>query len=737
MLRRMSRRVVSHPIALSCVLLAATAPLGCQQVQELINGKTEEKKVETPVTPPVVAPVAPVVVAPTAMPVPVPEKHAVTLDELLGLVHADSTSEFAVVRSPGSLLDLGDEAFKFYDGPVQTLVGLLGAQEVASGFAAAKAGLANARTQLASSGIDLTQGLVVTQTAAGKGSAVFVVVADKPEGVKGLLTALKLPGAEKTVCQTVAAAPGHVACADSEAVLKAYKPGDGKKRHDTAAAALPGVNLDELAVLFYSPDNGGMHMGATTPAGAGVVHIGMAAGNKDMKDVLAGLEPGPSTMLRFVQPGAGFVWARTDMVELKKQPQLAMVPPPFDAVTNGWSGELLFAGSSEPAALQLRLGLGDTKAAEAMIKAGVDAVKKMVPTTVPGLDKSKLKLDMVELKVGTETVQAAHLGLTGVEQAPTLRHLVGLGLDAWMFAAEGSLAIAFGPDAANAGKLVAQSSVDATLASLPQLLAEDLRANQVSFVVHSPLDALQGPSMRKGLDAVLKNVAMYKPDQARSALAMLAPISSGTVWMTEVNGIAVVHLAVQGVGNTTDEEGKAALAAAVAVAGGGDPAVLFGELVTKYPGSPRLAAYQARAGSNGPGVLIGSAIGGMALSGAMAFTILNNMVNPNLATELGVPPPVVEKPVEKKPDPVKTEPVKTDPVKTDPVKTDPVKTDPVKTDPEKTDPVKTDPVKTDPVKTDPVKTDPVKTDPVKTDPVKTDPKKPVRKGRDEISVPKK
>ena len=55
---------------------------------------------------------------------------------------------------------------------------------------------------------------------------------------------------------------------------------------------------------------------------------------------------------------------------------------------------------------------------------------------------------------------------------------------------------------------------------------------------------------------------------------------------------------------------KAALAAAVAVAGGGDPAALFGELVTKYPASPRLAAYQARAGSNGPGVLIGSAVGG-------------------------------------------------------------------------------------------------------------------------------
>ncbi|MBL8972644.1 MAG: hypothetical protein JNK56_18790, partial [Myxococcales bacterium] len=272
----MSRRVVSRPLALSCVLLAAAAPLACQQVQEMINGKPEEKQpVPPPVTPPVDATTPPVVVAPTAMPVPVAEKHAVTLDELLALVHADSTSEFALVRSPASLLDLGDEAFKFYDGPVQSMVALLGQQELATGFAAAKAGLADARAQLASSGIDLTRGLVVTQTGKDSASAVFLVAADKAEGVKGLLTAMKVKDADKTVCKPIAAAPGYVGCADTEAALTAYKPGDGKKRRETATAALPGVNLDELSVLFFSPDNGGMHMGAATPAGAGVVHIGM------------------------------------------------------------------------------------------------------------------------------------------------------------------------------------------------------------------------------------------------------------------------------------------------------------------------------------------------------------------------------------------------------------------------------------------------------------------------------
>ena len=675
MLRRMSSpRVVSRPIALSCVLLAAAAPLACQQVQEMINGKPEEKKPD-----PVVAvdtkTVTPPVVAPTAMPKPVPETHAVTLDEMLALVHADSTGEFVIVRNPSNLLDLGDEAFKFYDGPVQTLVGLIGAPDVASGFAAAKAGLLEARKQLETAGIDLSRGLVMTQTASGGASAVLLVSAAKADGVKGLLTGLKLPDADKMVCQAIDAAPGYVGCADSEAVLKAYKPGDGKKRRDTAAAGLPGVNLDELSLLAFSPDNGGLHVGAATPAGAGVLHIGLPADGNDIKQAMASLEPGPSTTLRFAQPGAGFLWARTDVNEMKKQsPQLGAVPPPFDGVMGAWNGEVFFGGSSDPAALELRLGLSDTKPIEAAITAGAAALKTQIPTTIPGIDTSKLSFDVVDLKIGGETVKAAHLAVTGIDAAPTLKHLVGLGLDGWVFAAEGSLAMVVGPDADNVGKMIAASSVDATLASLPHALADDLKANRVNFMMHIPVDALQGPSLRKGLDAVLKNVAQYQPDQARSALSLLAPLSSGTAWITEVGGVGVVHMAVQGIGHTADDEGRAALAAAVAVAGGGDPSALFGELVSKYPGSPRLAAYQARAGLNGPGVLVGSAVGGLALTGAIAYTIVNGAVNPNLATELGVPPPDAAKPVEAKPEEKKPEEVK--PEEKKPEETKPVETTP-------------------------------------------------------------
>ena len=52
MLRRMSfpRQVVSRTLTLSCALLGATAPLACQQVQDMVGGKTDDKKTDTPAT---------------------------------------------------------------------------------------------------------------------------------------------------------------------------------------------------------------------------------------------------------------------------------------------------------------------------------------------------------------------------------------------------------------------------------------------------------------------------------------------------------------------------------------------------------------------------------------------------------------------------------------------------------------------------------------------------------------
>ena len=241
--------------------------------------------------------------------------------------------------------------------------------------------------------------------------------------------------------------------------------------------------------------------------------------------------------------------------------------------------------------------------------------------------------------MGGGPTKALHVGLSGVAQTAVITQLVGLTPDVWVFAADGSLAIAAGVDAEKITRLVAPATADATLASLPSALADDLRAKRASFVMHMPVDALQGPSLGKALDAALKNVPGYKTEQMRGGLAMLSPLSSSTLWITEANNQTVVHMAVQGIGHTADEEGKAALAAAVAVAGGGDAAALFGALASKYPASPRLAAYQTRAGTNGPGVLAGSGVGGLVLSGAIAWTIASGFVNGDLVADANLPPP--------------------------------------------------------------------------------------------------
>ena len=740
------RRVVSRTLTLSCAVFGATAPLGCQQVQELMGG---EKPADVPVATTTPTPVAtPVPVTPPVTPTAVPIPGTATVDSLLGLVQADTTSMYAVLRQPTALLDLGDEAFKFYDGPVQQMVGMLGVPEVAAGFAIARTGLGEVRSKLTGSGVDLSRGIVITQTGGGNASTVILVSAGQADQVKGLMTALKIPDADKTVCKAIEAAPGYIGCADTEAVLSAYKPGDAAKLRKTIEARLPGVALDDLTLIGYSPDDGGVNVAMSMPPGAGVLHVGLPADSKDTKEALAVLEPGPATTLRFARPGTGFIWARTDMAEMKRRtPGLATAPPPFDAAIAVWNGEMFFGGSSDPAAMQMRLGLSDAKPAAAAIETSAKTMSARIPTTIPGMPGTKVAFETRDLTFGAETTKAAHITVTGLEQASVISHLLGLSLEAWVFAADNSLAFAVGADPAGIARLTGTPNTDATLATLPAATAEDLRAGRVSFVMHVPLDALQGPSLRKALDAALKNVSGYTPEQVRTSMALLSPLSSGTLWITEQNNSSVVHMAITGIGHTADDEGKAALAAAVTVAGGGDPAALFGDLVSKFPGSPRLAAYQARAGSTGAGVLTGSAVGGMVLTGAIVWTAIIGASNKDLATELGVPAKPVEIPKEDpktapkadppkttpKADPPKTTP-KADPPKTDPPKTDPPKTDPPKTDPPKPAPPKTDPPKTDPPKPAPPKTDPPKPAPPKTDPPKTTPPTPAP-GKAELKFP--
>ena len=604
-------RVVSRTLTLSCALLGSAAPLGCQKIQEWTGGgeKAEDKKTDAPVAVPGAVPGATQPAVAVTPPTVVPAAAA-TVDSLLALVQADSSEGYMIFRQPDGLLDLGDEIVKFYDGPVVALGAALGAAELATNFAKVKTGLVDVRSKLKDSGVDLSRGLVVTQTGPSSSSAVFLVAAAQPDSIKKLLTALNVPEQPSMVCKSIEAAPGYVGCADSDAVLAAYKPGDASKRRSAAETALPGVTLNDLQVLGFVEEGGGAHIALAMPPGLGVLHVGLPTSADEGRDVAAVLEPGPANMLRFARPGTGFVWFRTDVAEIRRRsPELGSSgQPQIDAAVAAWNGEVFFGGSSDPAAMQLRLGFDDVKAAAGAIEFGGVVGQMGAPKDIPGIPGSKITFETKELTFGAEVAKAIHIGISGVPQADMATQLLGLTPDLWVFAADSSLAIAAGVDATNVVRLTSPAGADATLASLPPALAEDLRANRVGFVMHTPVDALQGPVMSKALDAALKDVPGYKPEQVRSALAMAAPMSSGTLWITENAGQPVVHVALQGIGHTSDEEGKAALAAAVAVAAGGDPAALFGDLAAKYPSSPRLAAYQARAGTTGTGVLAASGV---------------------------------------------------------------------------------------------------------------------------------
>ncbi len=611
-------RVVSRTLTLSCALLGSAAPLGCQKIQEWTGGgeKAEDKKTDAPVAVPGAVPGATQPAVAVTPPTVVPAAAA-TVDSLLALVQADSSEGYMIFRQPEGLLDLGDEIVKFYDGPVVALGAALGAQDLATNFAKVKTGLVDVRSKLKDSGVDLSRGLVVTQTGPSSSSAVFLVAAAQPDSIKKLLTALNVPEQPSMVCKSIEAAPGYVGCADSDAVLAAYKPGDASKRRSAAETALPGVTLNDLQVLGFVEEGGGAHIALAMPPGLGVLHVSLPTSAAEGRDVAAVLEPGPANTLRFARPGAGFVWLRTDVAEIRRRsPELgASGQPQIDAAVAAWNGEVFVGGSSDPAAMQLRLGIDDVKAAAAAIEFGGVVGQMGAPKDIPGIPGSKITFETKELTFGAEVAKAIHIGISGVPQADMATQLLGLTPDLWVFAADSSLAIAAGVDATNVVRLTSPAGADATLASLPPALAEDLRANRVGLVAHTPVDALQGPVMSKALDAALKDVPGYKPEQVRSALAMAAPMSSGTMWITENAGQPVVHVALQGIGHTSDEEGKAALAAAVAVAAGGDPAALFGDLAAKYPSSPRLAAYQARAGTTGTGVLAASGVAAMMLSG--------------------------------------------------------------------------------------------------------------------------
>ncbi|MCY1070275.1 hypothetical protein OV090_36365 [Nannocystis sp. RBIL2] len=698
----MSNPRLSLPLS-TLVLLVA-----CNQVSPGGAEKAADTKAEAPAD--TKAPPAPAVAAPA------PTGPA-SVDELLGLVH-DGASSYVVFKAPDALLSLAETAAGTFEQPLTTLVGATSPDQLSrltESFALFKHGVADAKDALAKSGTDLARGIVVTSTSLSGDDTVITFSASSAEAAKGLLAALKIPDAATTECLATAGRPGYVTCAKDQPTLAAYKPGDGKAARTRLNTALPAVAIDDLALFGYVTD-GDVHFGLDKPAGGATLHI---SAPPDAKEMVTTLAPGQADLLKFAPAGTGFLWMKLDLDELKKK-GLNEVPPPFSATVGAFTGEVLFGGSADPAALQARFGFSDTSSLAPLADLAVAFGGPMIHNKpIPDVPGSKVSFKAENVSFGTDKIKALHLGASGVPQAKALADQLGLSLDAWVFPAEGTLAAVVGVDAGKVGLVKAAANNEATIAALPPALAASLRAGEVGFVTHVPLDGLQSPALLKLLDGALASLPGYSSSTARSALNVLAPLSSTTMWISEHQNAGVIHFAVQTIGNTTDEEGKAALAAAASP----DPAKAFSDLAAKYPSSPRIAAYQTRAGQGGAGALVGGSAPALLLAAGGMAAFLRPAIDAPTA-----PPVVAEVPAEEK----KVEEKKVEEKKVEEKKVEEKKVEEKKTETPKTETPKTETPKTETPKTDETpKTETPKTGGLKIDSSKVERVPPKRVGRSE------
>jgi hypothetical protein len=595
-------------------------------------------------------------------PPPMPTTPA-TLDELLALAPASATAGATVIaiRDPGALLEVTAEGFGFYEQPIGALAGLLASRgEAALGelaelaragaeYAEARRRFEAGRAKIAEAGIGLHRGLLIVQ--AGD-HALMIVGAAKPEALPGLFAGLaEGAAASPVVCKPVDGAAGYAACADTQAELDLYQPG-GQAAGLRAAltGALPSVDLEGAQAVALVRGDEQVSAALTMSGGELGFHVGIPAGDEAFAAARGALMTGKPELLRFVQPGTGFVWARGNSEVIQAQVKAADLPEMVSGVADDFTGELLVAGSSFPPALQVRLGLRESGGVAGLVELG-SMFSASVPKTIPGVAGSKLKMSKETIAGGS----ALHLAASGIPQVEALREKLGFSLDLWLFAADGALGVVAGASPEGVAKMANGAGDPATIAALPASLRQSLERGQASVVLHLPMDPLHGPLLRSLLEELRGASKDFDPELARASLGLSGPLSSLSMWLTQQDERMVAHVSFQLIGDATTEEGKAALKAAREVAAGGDAKAIFGALIAQYGGSPRLTAYKARAGEGGAGDLVGSAIG--AVVGAVAVTLpaltamglVEGTVTSEPAAAVEAPAAPAEKPVEPKP----------------------------------------------------------------------------------------
>lgn len=533
----------------------------------------------------------------TPPPPPPPPVAATPLALEAQLALAPPDTDYLAIRDLQAIVDRG-LPWPVVDpsAPVADEPDLSSRARVVAFFTALRKWVDGPEPPLARSGIDLRGGLLLAE--GYQRPPLLLLAGTKPDLTATLLTTLPVPDSEYIACRGLASAPGMIACGTRDGAIDLHRPSAGAARRRELAAALPGVDLDAAMVLGHAPS---LHtdFAATFGPQWQVVHFRSTAG-VHFRGLARDFVPGPPTMLRFVEPGASYVWVRVDGPAIRTNPSLTGKGPPIDDLIAMWTGEMLFAGSADPATIQLRIGVEDAPRLARSFAATPSADEE----PLPGFAHGKLVRALTSVKIGDQQVQALETRVAGVPEISVFAALFGLTPRGQWFVSHDSAAMVAGSSADDLARLPVRPDATAALAVLPPEAAADVAAGRAIFLVHIDANALHTPAMSAALTAAEPFILADDLAGVRETLRALAVVSRVVAWGTEIDGVVVVHVAATLLGNTREDEGRAALAALTA----GDPAQAFTTLASAHPDSPLRPAYEQRAGTHGPAALARSLV---------------------------------------------------------------------------------------------------------------------------------
>ena len=574
------------------------------------------------------------------------------LDPLLDLVPADA-DEFIVIRDVGALVETAKGYYDATKASFDTLATELEKEDPgdAKDMREGLAKIAEAEKALAASGIDLSAGLVVAKNSAKEDSNVIIYGAAKADALPTMLTTLGETDPKIKDCAAVATVAGYSVCAKTAAA--SYAPGskaaDLRKKLE---GELPGIDLDRANILAHFVDDDGKNIPIVVETGQGMAHLSFAI-PQARDDIGKFLSTGKAQGLGLIGPGQPFIWARASASALTDAGR--DVPPAGQGVFKTLTGEMAMGGLAGSNGFALLVGLNDPAPASGLI-----ALASMGLSEIPRDLPNGIKLDpKVETVHGT---QALRLNFDLGSKGKFLTD-VGYTSEVMGFAAGKYGAITFGTseDVVDAvAKYSGSGPSKEMLDALPAPLAEAIEEEEPVLAMHVPFDAMQSDSTAAMFDTIAAAVPpgeMGKLDPKTAFKAFsdsMAPLSGASVWVSHVVEGPVFHVVVQGFAEPGTEEGKAALEAIAAVAGGADRKATYAPLAAKYSSSPRASSYKARAGELGDPIASAMVASGVFGAIGALFFLSRDESSPPSAVEVpaAVPaeaPAVAEPPKPKSP----------------------------------------------------------------------------------------